>query len=152
MSEEYKRQLPTSKLDFEQMRTDPVWGVGRIPRDLKEKLEAAVKEEDGEKLYENLWELHGWMTRDLRLGNLGVLNNELEYCVYYAELAADMLMQGHIRAFSVCLSRIATRIELSQSKKGWFRKEGQTERYSVEEKDNEEKTGFMGLGSKKELE
>lgn len=152
---EYKRTLPTSQLDYEMLVTDPAWGVGRIPKDLREKLEAAVANEDDEMLYENLWELHGYFTRDLRLGNLSVWDGEHARTYYDLESAGVFLRDGHIHSFISALADVAARIELSQSKKGFLRKSGRTQRHEIDERpasDNEQpKRSFLGgFGGNKE--
>jgi len=50
----------------------------------------------------------------------------LQYVQYYIDLAADLLQSGHYKPFLIALSRAATRMELSQSKGGFLRKEMNT--------------------------
>jgi len=133
-----KRVLPQSELDFHLMTTDGVWGRNEISNELKERLTRhylqkdkegnILKDKDGNALVTNdsLWNLLGFYTRDLRLANLSNWNGEVEYCQYYLNLANDFLQANQIEPFLVSLSRVATLIELSQSKGGFLRRQMNT--------------------------
>lgn len=89
---------------------------------------------------ETLWEIHGYYTRDLRLGNIKDSMNpfetsEYDKCVLHLNMAGDLLAYQHpelphgfYKAFFSEMRKVITRIELSHSKGGWFRKEGTTVR------------------------
>lgn len=120
------RETPVSGLDMELMLTNPKWGQ-EIPRGLKEKLKEKSYDievvGDKRKIRINetsLWEVLGFYTRDLRLGNLNY--TEVKYCQYWLNLARDCLSDGYKKAFIASLSRAATVLELSQSKGGFLRK------------------------------
>ncbi len=129
-----KRVLPQSELDFHLMTTDSVWGKADVSQELKEKLEKyfSVKDDKGKQLYDkegnpvvnaqSLWGLLGFYTRDMRLANLSFFNGEVQYCQYYLDLANDFLQAQMVEPFVICLSRVATMLELSQSKGGFLRK------------------------------
>lgn len=125
VDDEFSRDLPTSEIDMQMMMTNPVWGRD-VPSELKDKLAmySYYKDSDGKVVVDktSLWGLLGYYTRDIRLGNLGEMNGEMAYCQYYLDLAGDCLRENYINGFLVALSRAVTRIELSQSKKGFLRK------------------------------
>jgi hypothetical protein len=87
---------------------------------------------------EGYWEILGYYTRDLRLGNLDdganpFKPNEVAYCEYHLNLAGDELNYYHAdlphgfhKAFFSHIRRVASKIEISHSKHGWFRKQGST--------------------------
>lgn len=129
MSEQQNQQrrvLPQSELDFNLMITDSVWGKSDISPELKHKLNEYFKSvgENGkdEITYSSLWGLLGFYTRDIRLANLSFWNGELQYCQYYLDLANDFLQAEMINPFLISLSRVATILELSQSKGGFLRR------------------------------
>jgi len=131
MSEQQKRVQPQSELDFHLMTTDSVWGKSGVSQDLIEKLNKYfyVKDkESGEQKIskESLWGLLGFYTRDMRLANLSLWNGEVQYCQYYLDLANDFLQAEMIEPFLITLSRVATMLELSQSKGGFLRKQMNT--------------------------
>lgn len=123
-AQQNKRTLPASELDLNLMLTDTVWG--NLSPALKEKLVKSyvVTNEKGEKFVtkEDMSSLLGFYTRDLRLGNLSNFNGEITYCEYHLDLANDFLKEGFIDPFLVCLSRVATKLEISQSKGGFLRR------------------------------
>lgn len=142
MVEEQKRFLPRSELEFNLMMTDTVWGSSSINPELKERLSKEYgyydykRDDKGNLLLdkngavqkaffikeEGLWSMLGFYTRDMRLGNLGTWNGELATATYYLNLANDFLHSKMIEPFLICLSRVATILELSQSKGGFFRR------------------------------
>lgn len=96
---------------------------------------------------ENMWAMMSFYTRDLRLANL--TDPELNYCVHYLNLAGDFLKMGFRRAFLIALSRVATMVELSQSRKGFLRKRINTITTEKYEKPIEpEKKSILQRGSK----
>lgn len=129
-----KRVLPQSDLDFGLMVTDSVWGKKEVPAGLQKRLGKLVKaldskgkqicDKDGNPVVtlDSLWELLGFYTRDMRLANLSTWNGEFQYCQYFLDLAGDLLQAGSLEPFLICLSRVATVLELSQSKGGFLRR------------------------------
>lgn len=119
-----KRTLPASELDLNLMLTDTVWA--NLSPALKEKLIKSyiVTDEKGNKFTskEDMSGLLGFYTRDLRLGNLSNFTGEINYCEYHLDLANDFLKEGFIDPFLICLSRVATKLEISQSKGGFLRR------------------------------
>lgn len=120
---ENRQNIPYSDLQFNFMTTDPAWGK-EAPTDLWNRLQTKVKKYDTDGTItedlEPLWGLLGFYTRDIRLGNLGVL--ETLYCQMWFDIAGDLLTEGYTQAFFVALRRPITVLELSQSKNGFVRK------------------------------
>lgn len=132
MSEErkttHRRLVPQTDLDFSMLTTDSVWGKPEVSMELQEKLKKYYlqKTSDGSTLTveEGMWGLLGFYTRDMRLANLSdkPWNDELNFVDYHLNLANDLLQAGMTEAFLISLSRVATKLELSQSKGGFLRK------------------------------
>jgi len=158
-----KRNVPMSDLDFYLMTTDSVWGKdsAEISDDLRGKLSKFYSQvdKDGKPLTdeegkfkvskEGLWGLLGFYTRDMRLAYLNQL--ELIYCQYYLDLANDFLQADITKPFLICLSRVATVLELSQSKNGFLRRRMHTfttEAYN--ETVEPQKKNLFGFGQKKQ--
>jgi hypothetical protein len=133
----WKQIKPTNELDLNLMLTNTMWGNPEISPLLKDKLKNSVEvgrevniDKDGKKqtvIYVNkqdLWSLLGFYTRDMRLGNLDDrFSNELSYVMYHLDLANDLLKMNFVEPFLVCLSRVATVLEISQSKRGSLRRQ-----------------------------
>lgn len=137
-----RRRFVRSELDLQLMTTDSVWGRADINKDLKDRtirkygqyipkvdeVGDVVLDQNGlvemELLVseEALWSLLGFYTRDMRLGNLDRIGGEMFYCSYYLDLASDYLQAGMVEPFLICLSRVATVLELSQSRGGFLRR------------------------------
>lgn len=150
------RSVPQSDIDFNLRVTDTVWGGTEIPEELKEKLEKhfMVLKPDGSKWVrkEGLWQLLGFYTRDMRLANLSTFNGEITYCQYYLDLANDFLRADFVEPFLISLSRVATILELSQSKGGFLRKRmGTRTEESYHHELEPKKKNFFGMsGGQKE--
>lgn len=112
------------------MTTDSVWGKPEVSPELRNRLNKyfLTENEQGKKevTIESLWGLLGFYTRDMRLANLSSFNGELEYCQYHLDLANDFLQAQQVESFVICLSRVATMLELSQSKGGFLRRKMNT--------------------------
>lgn len=152
-----KRVVPQTELDLQLLTTDSVWGKEEVSNDLKTKLSKyfKVKTADGREGYttESLWGLLGFYTRDMRLANLSnrPYNDEMGYCEYHLNLANDFLQKNMIGAFVIALSRVATKLELSQSKGGFLRKSLNTFRQESEHRELEPpKKSLFGTPKKKE--
>lgn len=138
MGEGEGRSVPSSELDYTLMTTDSLWGKGDVPNDFKQKLNRYFikKDEKGKPLFDkegnligdesSLWSLLGFYTRDMRLGNLSYWNGEVQYCQYFLDLANDLLQADMIQPFLISLSRVATMLEISQSKGGFLRRRQST--------------------------
>lgn len=156
------RILPQNELDFNMLTTNGVWGKDEVPKELRDRLSRhfvetdqqgnAVLDEHGNAVVttRGLWGLLGYYTRDMRLGNLG--KDEVEFCQYYLELANDYLEEDMIRPFLIALSRVAARLELSQSKGGFLRRQLNTliqEHHSTDNTQQKKSLfGMMKGGSK----
>lgn len=118
------RVLPRSEVDFNMLMTDTVWGSPYINKELKDKISryymGTNKAGQPEVKKESMWGLLNFYTRDMRLANLDA--SELHYCRYYLDLAGDFLQVDMIEPFLITLSRVASVLETSQSKKGFLRK------------------------------
>jgi len=119
--------IPENNLELSMLYTNPVWGsdqeINKSFRDKTTKIINFVNKDTGEVVKtteDKLWEQLQFFTRDLRLGNLSSM--EVKTCAYYLDLASDTLKEKYVDAFIVCLSRVATIIEISQSKGGFLRK------------------------------
>lgn len=160
--QQQKRTLPHSELDLNLMLTDSVWGKSEVSSLLQERLNKyfTMRDQDGVQIFtedgkpivtkESLWGLLGFYTRDMRLGNLSRLDNELQTCRYYINLANDFLNVDMIEPFLIALSRAATILETSQSKGGFLRRITNTLRQEhVKQELEPPKKGWMG-GNKKQ--
>ena len=143
------RSVPHNEIDLQMQLTDPKWGHN-VPIELKEKLskiKGYMQTEGGYvEVKEQLWGLLSFYTRDVRLGNLSYIMGEVEYCRYYLDLANDLLREDYIEPFLTCLSRVATVLELSQSKGGFLRKIFSTikQEHYREEKEPKKRNLFGG--------
>lgn len=161
-TDKQRRSIPQSDLDFGLMVTDSVWGKKEVPPGLQKKLGKYIKALDGEGTpifdkdgnpvvtIDSLWELLGYYTRDMRLANLSYWNGEFQYCQYFLDLAGDFLQDNHLEPFLICLSRVATILELSQSKGGFLRRRMNT--FTQENTPLElepKKKSLFGMGKKK---
>ena len=149
---ENKRTTPMSELDLKMLMTNPAWTEQNIPKHLQDRLKHIISENDEEVEFENLYELLAWYQRDLRLGNLSSWDGEVVYCHYYLDLASDCIKMNLAKSFITCLSRVATVIEISQSKSGFLRKLPTKQEHLIEERNNEskKKSGFFGRGGDNE--
>lgn len=147
-----KRVLPFNELDFNLMTTDSVWGKSEVPKELKDRLNKIYrsKNEEGkeEDVIESMWGLLGFYTRDMRLANLNTILGEVSYCQYFLDLANDLLQAGMVDPFIISLSRVATVLELSQSKGGFLRRKMNTFTQEKITKDEPPKKSLFG-GQKK---
>jgi hypothetical protein len=134
MSDEFNQRFsPSSNLEAEFLTTNPSWF-----RENTEELDKVLQRKkrggrrvvqlgfDGKVVIpvETLKAQLSFYNRDFRLGNLK--DEEVEYCSHYTDLAGDSLSMKFPKAFSLSLQRTATRLELSQSRKGFFRRQGNT--------------------------
>ena len=149
------RVSPRNELDFNLMTTDAVWGKADVPLELKRRLNKyyLARNEKGQEtqVIESLWGLLGFYTRDMRLANLSNWNGEIQYCQYMLDLANDLLQTNLIEPFLITLSRVATVLELSQSKGGFLRRRMHT--FTQESKYQEQeppKKSLFGGAKKKE--
>lgn len=131
MEDEQGRVLPSSDLDLNLMLTDSVWGRDEVPTDLKEKLSVysnGGQDAEGQTIVtkSSLWGVLGFLTRDMRLGNLSEWNNEIQTCRYHIDLANDLLDADMTEPFIIALERAANILETSQSKGGFLRKQMNT--------------------------
>lgn len=148
---EYKRTVPQNDLDFQYIVTDTKWGKPDMSPSFKNYLsqEKKVLLPSGTKYLFNgeeyisdgnvvafeteyLWERLQFLTQDIRLGNLNPLLGETAFCQYYIDLAGDLMQEGYKKSFSIALSRSAVVLELSQSNKGFLRKNMGTFRHKQE--------------------
>ena len=134
IQQQQRRVMPKSELDLSLMTTDSVWGKDEVPVQLQSALKKYKNQldKDGKTIFdktgnpivteESLWSLLGFYTRDVRLANLSLWNGEFQYCQYFLDLAGDMLSEKLLEPFIICLRRVATVLELSQSKGGFLRR------------------------------
>ena len=136
MVEDPQRIIPANDLDFNLMTTEPQWGKDSIPEGLRSrarKVTVFVDRQTNEVVKEEIkdqWSVGALSTRDVRFGNLDSFNGEIEFCKHHQDLAMDVFRASmeddeteHIwGAPFVANNRVENIIELSHSKKGWFRK------------------------------
>lgn len=131
-----QRRSPNSDLDLNLMLTDPVAGRDDISKELKEKLTKRTAHIDinGEPVLDpitgqpavtvaQLWN-NLLYTRDMRLGNLST--DDTDYCEWWLQRAQDCMQNGLHRSALYAFSQAQTIVELSQSKKGFLRKQPNT--------------------------
>lgn len=125
--DEILRDMPQSEMDFNMLVIDPKWGIDKIPPSLKArlneiKLARAKLNKTNENIltYDDLWELLAIYSRDMRLANLEA--NDEEFCEHYINLSGKLLRKGYARSSILALVYAVTRLELSQSRKGFLRK------------------------------
>jgi len=140
--------VPESQLELSVLYTNPVWGsdkeINESFRNKTTKIVQFVNKDTGEVIKttkERLWEGLQFFTRDLRLGNL--TSSEVKVCDYYLNLAGDLLKENYLDAFVIALSRVASTIELSQSRGGFLRKRLNT--FTKENRDSFEPPKKSGL-------
>jgi recombinational DNA repair protein RecT len=166
--QEDDRQVPSSDLDYQSSITTPVWGAGRvITKELKDKLSTRANFKEYkkgqirinpttgniEKFNEdviieepfNIWGQLGYLTQDLRLGNIDA--NELNYVRDELDLAYAFLEAGMHKPFIWVLSEVASVTESSHSKNGWFRDGLNTMRTETKQevRNLDEKTNIFGV-------
>lgn len=141
--QQQKKVMPQSELHFHLLTTNAMWGDDQVSPSLREKLNKyfVTKDQDGQVIRDkegnvlgnktSLWDMLGFYTRDMRLANLSVWNGEVEYCQYFLDLANDFLQADMIEPFVISLSRVATLLELSQSKGGFLRRMMNTLRHET---------------------
>ena len=123
---------PESNLELNLRLTNSVWGQNaEIPKELKESLNKKtiyIDPETHERIEVNKsnWNLLGFFTRDFRLANIDKYG--VEYCEHYSNLANEWINEGFSDPFNIALGRIASKLELSQSKNGFLRKQNNTSR------------------------
>lgn len=151
------RISPLNDLDLVLMTTDAVWGKYDVSPGLKQKLTkiTAYKDSEGKVSYDydSLWDLLGFYTRDMRLANLSTWDGELIYTRYFLDLANDFLQAEMIEPFLICISRVATVLETSQSKGGFLRRRINTfTQESFNRNEEPPKKNLFGIGKKKDGE
>lgn len=148
------RVMPQNELDYNLMTTDSVWGKDDVPEQLKEKLKkyyVSRGEDGGETVtHEDLWGQLGYMTRDLRLANLNQFFNEITYCEEHLNLAGEMLSNDMVEPFLILMQRVASKLELSQSKGGFLRRKMNTFTQERINKEEVPKKNLFGMSKKQE--
>jgi len=133
------QNLPVNELDLQMQMTNSEWGekpksteLGAITHDFSVvypkgttimKSDKTVYVLDSEiTIISNhgSWGLLAYLTRDIRLGNLTSI--EVDACKHLLDLAGDCLQEGYNRSFIAAIKRVAHILEVSQSRKGFFRK------------------------------
>lgn len=156
---------PYDALDMQYLHTEPAYGKEaptefyEMLQKLKGKAEPLYNQDGTPKLDEHgrqifavesshLWDSLGYFTRDLRMGNLG--NEDIIYCEHYLNIAGDLLSLGCFEAFTTALKKVISRIELSQSRDGFFRKGQNTIRQIRESVEHEGRKKKLFGGDKQE--
>jgi hypothetical protein len=127
------RFMPENTLDYNMMMIESEWGrdesINAALLDKLQKIKGFYVDKDNnpiideagnpEFVKESLWGMLGFYTRDMRLSNLDA--SQFRYSVFYLDLCNDFLRVDMIEPFLTCLSRVATVLELSQSRGGFLR-------------------------------
>jgi hypothetical protein len=146
MAEETKPQqrrvMPQNELDFYLLTTNSQWGQSEIKDRLDKK-----DDDDNDSDY---WNLLAFYSRDLRLANLSVWDNELNYVRYFLDLSKDLLHVGLKKNFSTSLGLAATVLETSQSKGGFLRRRMGTITSEYKEELEPPKRSLFGMSNKGE--
>jgi hypothetical protein len=129
---DYERVLPENALDYNMMMINSEWGkresinpelvkkLTKINFILDDKGNPVTNEEgDYQITKSDLWATLGFYTKDMRFGNLS--QKQYNDCIYWINLASDFLMINMIEPFIVCLNKVASILELSQSLGGFLR-------------------------------
>lgn len=168
MSNQNARPLPVNELDLQMQLTNSEWGetpkssqLGAITHDfsvtypkgtkllLKDKTMQELQEEITIISQHGSWGLLAYLTRDMRLGNL--TSDEVEACKHLLDLAGDCLQEGYNRSFAAAIKRVAHILEVSQSRKGFFRKLLNTlRREDIRSELNPPKSKLFGRGGNKD--
>jgi len=133
------RALPVNELDLQMQLTNSEWGqkptseqLGAITHDFNvtypKGTKVILKDQKISELTEEItilsehgsWGLLAYLTRDMRLGNL--TGDEVDACKHLLDLGGDCLQEGYNRSFAAAIKRVAHTLEVSQSRKGFFRK------------------------------
>jgi len=142
VEKEQRRINLRSELDLALLTTDSVWGRNEVGEKFREKTtkqkvfySPRMNEDgslivgiDGKPVFDVLteedvlWNTLSFFTRDFRLGNLSRWDGSLEATEYYTNLAGDFLHEGMKKPFNIAVSRVAAKLELSQSVGGFLRR------------------------------
>jgi len=138
-----QRVTPLNEIDLTFLTTDPSWGKTQVPKEYlkqliqdKEVVLAQIDENGKISLmidentqkpitisdFEKTWARLGYLTKDLRLGNIGRMSGDKHVIEYYLDLSGDFLEGGFPKAHITALQRSAVKLEVSQSIGGFFRK------------------------------
>lgn len=140
--EESNQRNPISEIDLTFLTTDPAWGKNQVPESYMKQIirdkQVVLAQIDGEgniqllvdeknkpityNDIEKIWSRLGFLTKDVRLGNISKLGSGADYCEYYLNLAGDLLEAGYPNAHITALQRTAVKLEVSQSVSGFLRK------------------------------
>ena len=128
---QYATLSPENSIEYNTQLIQTDWGkADKIPKEFIDRIskEYRVRDKAGNEYFlkDGFWELLGFYTKDMRLGNLD--NYDYKMCIYHLNIANECLKLNYFDAFSICLSSVATILELSQSKGGFFRKRSKTMR------------------------
>lgn len=160
------RISPLNEIDLTFLTTDPAYGKLQVPKEYlkqlivnKEVLLAQINEageislvndENDKPITMNdlqqKWSRLGYLTKDLRLGNVARFGGDKHYIEYYLDLAGDCLEAGFPTAHITALQRSAVKLEISQSIGGFFRKRQGTitSENIINELDPSKRKGFFG--------
>jgi hypothetical protein len=171
-NEQNQRISPLNEIDLTFLTTDPAYGkLQGVPQDYlkqlisnKEVLLAQIEPDGTINLiqdenkkpvtlneFSQKWARLGYLTKDIRLGNVSRFGGDKHVIEYYLDLAGDCLEAGFPTAHISALQRSAVKLEVSQSIGGFFRKRQGTitSENIINELDPKKNKGFFG-GRKEE--
>lgn len=165
MSNEDNQRTPVSEIDLTFLTTSPSWGKNEVPTAYMEQIikdkqvilaqidadgniQIVTDENNRPITYNNIqkiWSRLGFLTKDVRLGNISKLTGEADYCTYYLDLAGDLLEAGYPNAHITALQRVAVKLEVSQSIGGFLRKrQGTITQENITNELDPKKKSFFG--------
>lgn len=144
---------PSNDVDLFIYTTDPAWSTEHINTDFEQILTdeegKVVKDDNGNPVVLfSFWNSLKFIKRDLRLGNIDPKFDDVEWMENRVQLAQNLLMfrNGSFKHLApMAVAPVIAALELSQSRKGFLRKNFRTFSFKSE---SEDKTraggGFFG--------
>lgn len=134
--------IPTNSVEFETLTTEPTYGD---PEEFR--TDAYRDEHNALRVVPEHWRILGFLKRDIRLGSISNKYDDFEYLEDRAALTAH-LQHWRKGVFGdlapLALSNVASTVELSQSRNGFFRKNAKTAHISSEQTETVSSSGFLG--------
>lgn len=127
--------IPTNSVEFETLTTEPEWGNPKAFQ-----TNAYFDDDNNVRKIPEYWRILGFINRDIRLGNISNLYDDFEWLEDRTVLTAVI---QHLRngVFSdlapLALAPVASTLEVSQSRNGFFRKNAKTAHLTSEQNVND---------------
>jgi len=150
--DDYSTPMPYDKLEFQAQLINPTYG---IPSEYSQHAKDRMKVQDDMGEMQNLLaNMNIIYKRDLRLGNLSRLNGEVGYVQEYIDFSSDLISEGLPRSGATSMARAATVLEISQSDRGFLRRELNTftKKSTTEIKEGKDSNLFGGSKDERSAE